>query len=93
MAPVLQCSLVTDKNNTGSKGYAFVTLEDKGPILIIYTFIDGSVRKKVLSTTHAIKGKIVDLKLEDSNKKETDVLSVNKKVFVGGLEPTVDASK
>jgi len=73
--------LITDRSNTGSKGYAFITLEDR----------DGTVRKKVLSTPHYIKGKIVDLKLEDSNKKVTDQLSVNKKVFVGGLELTVDA--
>lgn len=49
------------------------------------------MRKKVLSTPHYIKDKIVDLKLEDSNKKITDQLSVNKKVFVGGLDPSVDA--
>lgn len=73
--------MITDRSNTGSKGYAFITLEDK----------DGTVRKKVLSTDHYIRGKIIDLKLEDSNKKITDQLSANKKVFVGGLEPSIDA--
>lgn len=81
IAPVLQLTLITDRTNTGSKGYAFITLEDK----------DGTVRKKVLSTPHYIRGKIVDLKLEDSNKKITDQLSVNKKVFVGGLDRNTDA--
>eukprot|EP00826_Nyctotherus_ovalis_P014452 TRINITY_DN1402_c0_g1_i8.p2 TRINITY_DN1402_c0_g1~~TRINITY_DN1402_c0_g1_i8.p2 ORF type:complete len:325 (-),score=100.58 TRINITY_DN1402_c0_g1_i8:93-1067(-) len=83
IAPILQLTLITDRTSTGSKGYAFITLEDK----------DGTVRKKVLSTPHYIKDKIVDLKLEDSNKKITDQLSVNKKVFVGGLDPSVDASE
>ncbi len=83
IAPILQLTLITDKSNTGSKGYAFLTLEDK----------DGTVRKKVLSTSHYIKGKIVDLKLEDTNKKVTDQLSANKKIFVGGLDPAIDASE
>ena len=83
LAPVLQFTLITDRSNTGSKGYAFITLEDK----------DGTVRKKVLSTTHYIKGKLVDLKLEDTNKKVTDQLSVNKKIFVGGLDPGIDAAE
>ena len=34
----------------------------------------------------------MDLKLAEADKKKMDQLSANKKVFVGGLEPSVDAS-
>lgn len=42
--------------------------------------------------THYIKGKVIDLKLAESDKKKMDQLNANKKVFVGGLDPKVDAS-
>jgi RNA recognition motif-containing protein len=32
IAPIHQCTLIVDKSNVGSKGYAFVTLEDRGSI-------------------------------------------------------------
>lgn len=82
IAPIVQCTLKKDKSGVKSRGFAFVTLEDK----------DGSVRKKVFSIKHKIKDKYVDLKLAESDKKRMDQLSSNKKVFVGGLEPTVDAN-
>lgn len=46
----------------------------------------------MFSTKHKIKGKYVDLKLAESDKKKMDQINSNKKVFVGGLEPSVDAS-
>ena len=54
--------------------------------------IDGTVRRRVLSVKHQIKGKYVDVKLAEADKKKMDQLNANKKVFVGGLEPNVDAS-
>ena len=79
-----------DKNSTRSRGFAFVTLEDKGEVLT--NSKDGATRKKVFSTKHKIKGKYVDVKLAEADKKKMDQLNANKKVFVGGLEQNVDAS-
>jgi hypothetical protein len=80
-----------DKNSTRSKGFAFVTLEDKGNK--IYEVLDGSARKRILSKKHMINDKYVDVKVAEADKKKMDQLNANKKIFVGGLEPTVDASK
>lgn len=71
-----------DKNSTRSKGFAFLTLDDR----------DGSARKRIFSKKHKINDKYVDVKLAEADKKKMDQLNANKKVFVGGLEPTVDAS-
>lgn len=40
-----------------------------------------------------INDKYVDVKVAEADKKKMDQLNANKKIFVGGLEPTVDASK
>ena len=55
--------------------------------------LDGATRKKIFSTKHRIKGKYVDVKLAEADKKKMDLLNANKKVFVGGLEQNVDASR
>ena len=39
-----------------------------------------------------INDKYVDVKVAEADKKKMDQLNANKKIFVGGLEPTVDAS-
>ena len=80
---VEQCILKRDKLSGRSRGFAFITLEDK----------DGEIRKKIFSKKHKIKGKDVDVKLAESDKKRMDQLSANKKVFVGGLDPSVDVRK
>jgi len=75
-----------------SRGFAFVTLKDPGKARLNKNGIDGTVRKKIFSSKHQIKGKYVDLKLAEADKKKMDNINSNKKIFVGGLEPTVDAS-
>eukprot|EP00831_Metopus_contortus_P050092 TRINITY_DN4202_c0_g1_i6.p1 TRINITY_DN4202_c0_g1~~TRINITY_DN4202_c0_g1_i6.p1 ORF type:complete len:325 (-),score=44.60 TRINITY_DN4202_c0_g1_i6:133-1107(-) len=56
------------------------------------SYLDGSVRRKIFSTKHKIRGKNVDIKLAEADKKKMDQLNANKKVFVGGLDSSVDAS-
>jgi RNA recognition motif-containing protein len=47
------------------------------------------LRDKVLSRKHEINGKIVDVKLAVEGKKREEMLDSSKKIFVGGLDPTV----
>ena len=47
------------------------------------------MKDKVLSRKHEINGKIVDVKLAVEGKKREEMLDSSKKIFVGGLDPTV----
>ena len=78
--PVSSCSLLTDKQTGKSRCFAFVSIEDP----------DSSLQKKILSRKHEIKGKIVDVKLAVEGKKREEMLDSSKKIFVGGLEPSVN---
>ena len=49
----------------------------------------GELKDKVLSRKHEINGKIVDVKLAVEGKKREEMLDSSKKIFVGGLDPTV----
>lgn len=77
---VQSCTLLTDKQTGKSKGFAFVILEDP----------DNSLKEKILSRKHEINGKIVDVKKAVEGKKREEMLDATKKVFVGGLEPSVN---
>ena len=77
---VQSCTLLTDKQTGKSKGFAFVILEDPENIL----------HDKILSRKHEINGKIVDVKKAVEGKKREEMLDSTKKVFVGGLEPSVN---
>ena len=76
---VQSCSLLTDKLTGKSRGFAFVSIKDPQNIL----------EKKILSRKHEINGKIVDVKPVVEGKKREDMIDSSKKIFVGGLEPTV----
>ena len=76
---VQSCSLLTDKNTGKSRGFAFVSIKDPQNIL----------EKKILSRKHEINGKIVDVKPVVEGKKREDMIDSSKKIFVGGLEPSV----
>ena len=77
---VQSCTLLTDKPTGKSKGFAFAILEDPDNIL----------QEKILSRKHEINGKIVDVKKAVEGKKREEMLDSTKKVFVGGLEPSVN---
>ncbi len=47
----------------------------------------------MLSRKHEINGKIVDVKLAVEGKKREEMLDSSKKIFVGGLDPTVTNGK
>lgn len=83
---VLNCSLLIDKASSKSRGFAFVTIED-----LSNTFFnkDGEIKDKILSRKHEINGKIVDVKLAVEGKKREEMLDASRKIFVGGLDPTV----
>jgi len=51
------------------------------------------LKDKVLSRKHEINGKIVDVKLAVEGKKREEMLDSSKKIFVGGLDPTVTNGK
>ena len=76
---VQSCSLLTDKTTGKSRGFAFVSIKDPQNIL----------EKKILSRKHEINGKIVDVKPVVEGKKREDMIDSSKKIFVGGLEPSV----
>ena len=57
--------------------------------LINLLHIAGELRDKVLSRKHEINGKIVDVKLAVEGKKREEMLDSSKKIFVGGLDPSV----
>ena len=78
--PVSSCSLLTDKQTGKSRCFAFVSIEDP----------DQTLQKKILSRKHEINGKIVDVKLAVEGKKREEMLDSSKKIFVGGLEPSVN---
>ena len=78
---VQSCSLLTDKLTGKSRGFAFVSIKDPQNIL----------EKKILSRKHEINGKIVDVKPVVEGKKREDMIDSSKKIFVGGLEPSVTA--
>ena len=62
-----------------SRGFAFVTIKDPQNIL----------EKKIFSRKHEINGKIVDVKPAVEGKKREEMMDSSKKIFVGGLEPSV----
>jgi len=76
---VLNCSLLIDKASSKSRGFAFVTIEDNF----------GEIKEKILTRKHEINGKIVDVKLAVEGKKREEMLDASRKIFVGGLDPTV----
>lgn len=47
------------------------------------------IKDKILSRKHEINGKIVDVKLAVEGKKREEMLDASRKIFVGGLDPTV----
>ena len=49
----------------------------------------GEIKDKILSRKHEINGKIVDVKLAVEGKKREEMLDASRKIFVGGLDPTV----
>ncbi len=57
--------------------------------IYFYLILDGELKDKVLSRKHEINGKIVDVKLAVEGKKREEMLDSSKKIFVGGLDPTV----
>ena len=76
---VQSCSLLTDKVTGKSRGFAFVSIKDPKNIL----------EKKILSRKHEINGKIVDVKPAVEGKKREEMMDSSKKIFVGGLDPSV----
>ena len=42
-----------------------------------------------MTRKHEINGKIVDVKLAVEGKKREEMLDASRKIFVGGLDPTV----
>ena len=76
---VQSCSLLTDKVTGKSRGFAFVSIKDPKNIL----------EKKILSRKHEINGKIVDVKPAVEGKKREEMMDSSKKIFVGGLAPSV----
>jgi RNA recognition motif-containing protein len=76
---VQSCSLLCDKLTGKSRGFAFVTIKDPQNIL----------EKKIFSRKHEINGKIVDVKPAVEGKKREEMMDSSKKIFVGGLEPSV----
>lgn len=89
---VANCTLLLDKASGKSRGFAFVTIEDPSKQIILIT-LDGEIKDKVLSRKHEINGKIVDVKLAVEGKKREEMLDSSKKIFVGGLDPTVTNGK
>ena len=49
----------------------------------------GEIKDKILTRKHEINGKIVDVKLAVEGKKREEMLDASRKIFVGGLDPTV----
>ena len=77
---VINCYLPFDKENSHSKGFAFVTIKDP----------KNNLTEKILSRKHEINGMIVDVKQAFEGKKRDEMLDSSKKIFVGGLEPSVN---
>jgi len=70
---------LVDKTSNKSRCFAFVTVED----------LIGEVKDKIMARKHEINGKIVDVKLAVEGKEREKMLDSSKKVFVGGLDPSV----
>jgi len=87
---VLNCSLLIDKASSKSRGFAFVTIEDPCKYKLTTA---GEIKEKILSRKHEINGKIVDVKLAVEGKKREEMLDASRKIFVGGLDPTVTNGK
>lgn len=88
---VCNCTLLLDKSTGKSRGFAFVTIED--PSKFDYLPLAKELKDKVLSRKHEINGKIVDVKLAVEGKKREEMLDSSKKIFVGGLDPSVNNGK
>jgi RNA recognition motif-containing protein len=73
------CTLLVDKTTGKSRGFAFVTIDDP----------DGDIKEKILNRKHEINGKIVDVKPAVEGKQREEMLDASKKIFVGGLDPSV----
>ncbi len=76
---VIECTLMIDKPSGKSKCYAFVTLEDTNK----------TAKQRIMNRKHEINGKIVDVKLAVEGKEKEEMMDSKKKIFVGGLDPTV----
>lgn len=55
--------------------------------------LEGEIKEKILTRKHEINGKIVDVKLAVEGKKREEMLDASRKIFVGGLDPTVTNGK
>lgn len=77
---VLECTLMIDKPSGKSRGYAFITIEDTV----------GKARQRIVNRKHEINGKIVDVKFAVEGKEKEEMMDSKKKIFVGGLDPTVN---
>lgn len=78
---VIECTLMIDKPSGKSKCYAFVSLED----------INKTAKKRIMNRKHEINGKIVDVKLAVEGKEKEEMMDSKKKIFVGGLDPSVNS--
>ena len=76
---VQSCSLLLDKVTGKSRGFAFVSIKDP----------QNTLEKKIFSRKHEINGKIVDVKLVVEGKRREEMMDSSKKIFVGGLEPSI----
>lgn len=76
---VVECTLMIDKPSGKSKCYAFITLEDNNK----------TAKQRIMSRKHEINGKIVDVKLAVEGKEKEEMMDSKKKIFVGGLDPSV----
>ena len=47
------------------------------------------MKNKILTRKHEINGKIVDVKPAVEGKQREEMLAASRKIFVGGLDPTV----
>lgn len=77
---VIECTLMTDKPSGKSRCYAFVTIED----------VMNNAKERITKRKHEINGKIVDVKFAVEGKEKEEMLDSKKKIFVGGLDPTVN---
>lgn len=75
---VRKCILPCDSMGK-SRSFAFVSIRN----------IDNNLDDLIFKRKHEINGKIVDVKPWVKGKKSEDMKESNKKIFVGGLEPTV----
>jgi len=87
---VLGCTLLKDKSSGKSRGFAFVTIDDPGNFYNLQSsLIEGEIKIKILTRNHEINGKIVDVKPAVEGQQRIDMLDATRKIFVGGLDPSV----